>query len=95
MPFFTRTGKMTKANAPRSNSFLEKLLRGPRIGYLRDSRWNPFGLIIFWRAREIEERLDQQQERGQPWHGLSEAELTDEQEDEAQRLAAREWHHPE
>ena len=93
MPFYTKTGKMTKADAPRRKSFFERWWRGAWLGYLFNVVSSPFAALIFWRTREVEARLEEQETPAEPWHGLPEADLTDEQEQEAQRRAANEWHH--
>lgn len=53
----------------------------------------PFGALLWWKMREAESKVDQQDTQEPTWHGLQEAELTEEQEHAAQHEAARAWHH--
>ena len=92
MPLFTKTGEMTRADAPPNrNGLFERMWRGALLGSFVSGRW--MSPLLFWRVREIEMSAENEPEPEDPWHGLTQAELTPEQEHEAQEEAAREWQH--
>ena len=89
--FFTRTGKMKKADVPHRRNFLERLYRLSRNLGLGNTLRSSHRFIIFTRVRTADDAAEPKPVE-QPWMGLPEAELTDEQEHEAQRRASSEWH---
>lgn len=94
MPFFTRTGRATKEDIPRGRGgLLRTITRWGDYAALGSMMTRPFGMLIWWRMREADDKLAKQELREPNWHGLPEAELTPQQEHEAQREAARDWHH--
>lgn len=91
MPLFTRTGATADGDFPgKRKNLLERLWRWSSYLALGNLLRAPFGLLIFFRLRQIEER-EKPPVVEAPWHGIPEAELSDAQEHEAQRRLAREW----
>jgi hypothetical protein len=88
----TKTGKMTRADRPKRRSAFESFYRWSLWTYLWNARWNPWTILLWWRVREVEDRLvvDEPEE---PWHGLPEAELSESQEHAAQEKLSHNWHH--
>ncbi len=89
MPLFTKTGKMTRADAPPNrNGLFERMWRGALLGSFVSGRW--MSPLLFWRVREIEMRAEDEPEPEDPWHGLTEAELPEEERNLAARRMAQE-----
>lgn len=65
----------------------ERIWRGSWVLYLFSAVRSPFGMLIFLRGRQMEEDAEPK-EVEQPWHGIPEADLTEEE-----RLAALEKMH--
>jgi len=92
MPLFTRTGATADGDFPgKRKKLLDRLWGWSSFLALGNLLRAPFGLLIFFRLRQMEER-EKPPEVEKPWHGIPEAELTDEEEHEAQLRVSREWH---
>ena len=79
MPVFTRTGPTARGDfPPRRNSLWERIWRGSWVLWLFSAWRTPFGMLIFLRGRRMEEDAEPK-EVEQPWHGLPEADLTEEE----------------
>lgn len=88
MPLFTRTGATADGDFPakRKNIF-DRIWRWSLWLPLASLVRAPFGMLVFFKLREAEAR-EKAPEVEPPWHGLPEADLTEEQ-----RLAALERMH--
>jgi hypothetical protein len=91
MPLFTRTGPTADGDFPgKRKKFLDRVWRWSLFLSLGNMLRTPFGLLVFFRLHQLEER-EKPAEVEPPWHGIAEAELSDAEEHEAQRQLAREW----
>ena len=91
VPLFTRTGPAARGDfPPPRKSLFERIWGWSGFLALASLARAPFGMLLFFRMREMEAR-EKAPEPEKPWHGIAEAELTDEQEHEAQRRLADEW----
>jgi len=94
MPSMTKVGPPTSDDSPKRNSLMNRIWRGSRAVWFWNSLRSPWGLLIWWRTTDVEIRAEPKPIE-QPWVGIPEAELTDDQEDEAQLRLAGEWRHRE
>jgi hypothetical protein len=79
MPLFTRTGATADGDFPgKRKSLFERLWGWSAFLSLTNLLRAPFGMLIFFRMREMEAR-EKAPEPEKPWHGLPEADLTEEE----------------
>jgi hypothetical protein len=91
MPLFTRAGPTADADFPgKRRNLFDRMWRWSGFLAFANLVRAPFGFLIYSKMREAEAR-EKAPEPEKPWHGLPEAELTDEQEREAQRRVANGW----
>lgn len=91
----TKVGPPEPDDLPRKpNSFFERIWRRSLFAGLFNFSLGFGGPLAIFKTREMEQRVEAEEqaevEADHPWHGLPEAELTDEQRREAMERLSRE-----
>lgn len=75
----TKVGPREPGDGPRKKRrWFEKIWRGAWFFWLVNSLRNPFAWIIFWRVQDAEDKAKAAKVED-PWHGLPEADLTEQE----------------
>ncbi len=89
MPLFTRTGARADGDFPgKRRNALERFWRWSLFLSLGNLLRAPLGMLLFFRMREMEAR-EKPPEVEKPWHGIPEADLTEEERRAALRRMRR------